>query len=181
MEEWFCVFDFICSDFIILARLHCFWWIGVADQPVTTALTTHYLCWTSLTSPDSRSFRPSGGSRGIHFLNWWIVLGKAPNPRGHSQNYWLKKILVLRSILPRYGFSMMVSCGYTMPSKYGMKFLGVHLGTYCIGRVGWQGVVVSIQPHKPTCFLWFFSKHIPKICTRTHSKKIPLENVQKTR
>jgi len=141
----------------------------------------HYICWTSLTSPDSRSFRPSGGPWGIHFLNWWIVLGKAANGWGHSQNYWSKKILVLRSVIPRYGFSMMVNCGYTMPSKYSMKFLGVHLGTYYIGRVGWQGVVLSIQPHKPTCILWFFSKHIPQIHTRTHSKKIPWENVQKTR
>jgi len=93
----------------------------------------------------------------------------------------LKKILVLRTIIPRYGFSMIVNCGYTMPSKYSMKFLGVHLGTYYIGRVGWKGVVLSIQPHKPTCLLWFFSKHIPQILTRTHSKKIPWENVQKTR
>jgi len=68
----------------------------------------HNICWTSSTSPDSRSFRPSGGPWGIHFLNWWIVLGKASNGWGHSQNYWPKKILVLRSIIPRYGFSMMV-------------------------------------------------------------------------
>jgi len=35
------VCDFLCLDFIILARLHCFWWIGVADQPMTTALTEY--------------------------------------------------------------------------------------------------------------------------------------------
>ncbi len=138
----------------------------MADQPVTTALTTHYLCRATSTSPDSRSFRPSGGPWGIHFLNWWIVFCKATNGWGHSQNYWPKKILVLKSIIPRYGFSTMISCGYTMPSKYSMKFLGEHLGTYYIGRF-WLARGCSINPTLQThLFLLVLFKTHP---TNLHS------------
>jgi hypothetical protein len=148
---------------------------------VTTALTTHYLCWTSLTSPDSRSFRPSGGPLGIRFLNWWIVLGKAANGWGHSQNYSPKKILVLRSIIPRYGFSMMVNCGYTMPSKYSMKFLGEHLGTYYTGRV-WLARGCSINPTLQTqLFPLVLSKTHPTTSQSDPLQENPMGKCKKTR
>jgi hypothetical protein len=55
---------------------------------------------------------------------------------------------------------MMVNCGYTMPSKYSMKFLGEHLGTYYIGRV-WLARGCSINPTLQTHFflLVLFKTH----------------------
>jgi hypothetical protein len=207
MEEWFCVCDFLCSDFIILARLHCFWWIGVVDEPVLTALTTHYLCWTSLTTPDSRSFRPAGGPRGIHFLNWWIVLRKVTNGWGHSQNYWPKNILVLRSIIPRYGFSIMVNRGYAFQIQYEVSWWAFGHLLHWKGLVG-KGLFYQSNLTNPLVSFGSFQntshkftlRPIPRksqgkmykkpgnnivfpnvghYCTWTHCKQSPWENVQK--
>jgi hypothetical protein len=147
---------------------------------------THYLCWTNSTCCDSRSYRPSGGLWAFTFLVGGLFGGgKAPTGWERSQNYWPSKILLLRSIIPLRLFNDGNLCLYNALQMAYKFYCCAFACLITMGGAEWQGVVLLIQPPKPTCFqeakFGSFPKVVPQAHTPTHSKEIPWKNVKKTR